>query len=163
VLDSQRAALFARVLAAALAIGVHMSEAIRTIYEQWHELARTRDVDVLINLYTDDAVFESPLVPAILDQESGVLNGRGEILRFLREGTKRRPNDLVRWHRSGQYFTDGKILIWEYPREAPDGDQIDILEVMEVTDAKISRHRIYWGWFGCGVLISSAVAKAKEG
>lgn len=139
-----------------------MTSTIEDLYDQWHGFARTRDVDALIDLYADDAVFESPLVPAILDQESGVLNGRTEILRFLQEGTKRRPNDLVRWHRLGKYFTDGRTLIWEYPRQTPDGNQIDILEVMEVADGKIAHHRIYWGWFGCGVLISSAVGKADS-
>ncbi|MDW6004629.1 nuclear transport factor 2 family protein [Vibrio mangrovi] len=138
-----------------------MTDEINNLYEQWHDFARNRDVEALIDLYADHATFESPLVPAILDQKSGVLHGRNEILRFLQEGTRRRPNDLVRWYRTGKYFTDGNTLIWEYPRETPDGEQIDILEVMEVTDGKISRHRIYWGWLGCNVLISSAVSKVR--
>jgi len=137
-----------------------MTDTIVRLYEQWHDFARTRNVDALIDLYHDNAIFESPLVPAILNQESGVLNGRKEILRFLEEGTKRRPNDLVRWHRTGKYFTDGQTLIWEYPRQTPDGNQIDILELMEIADGRIAYHRIYWGWLGCGVLVSSAVAKA---
>lgn len=130
------------------------------IHEQWHRYARARDVAALADLYAQDAVFESPLVPAILDQDSGVLRGRPEILRFLQEGTKRRPNDLVRWYRTGHYFTSGDTLVWEYPRQTPDGQQIDILEVMQITEGKISRHRIYWGWFGCRQLMGSAVRKA---
>lgn len=132
-----------------------------TIYEQWHEYAKGRDVPSLINLYAEDAIFESPLVPAILDQDSGVLRGRSEIVRFLEEGTKRRPNDLVRWHRTGKYFINGDTLIWEYPKETPEGDQIDILEVMQISDYKITNHRIYWGWFGCNQLIASALQKAR--
>ncbi len=141
---------------------LNMGNTIEDIYEKWHDFARRRDVDALIELYADTAIFESPLVPAILDQESGRLNGRSEILRFLQEGTKRRPNDLVRWYRTGKYFTDGHTLIWEYPRETPEGQQIDILEVMEVANGKIDRHRIYWGWFGCSVLISSAIGKVAS-
>lgn len=132
---------------------------LQRIYEQWHSFAKTRDVPSLIELYAEDASFESPLVPAILNQEDGVLRGRSEILRFLEEGTKRRPNELVRWYRTGQYFTNNDTLIWEYPREAPDGDQIDILEVMQIAHGKITNHRIYWGWFGCRQLVQSAVAK----
>lgn len=131
------------------------------IYEHWHKYAKERDVPSLIDLYADDATFESPLVPAILDQPSGVLRGRGEIVRFLEEGTKRRPNDLVRWHRTGQYFVNGDTLVWKYPRETPSGEQIDILEVMQISGAKIKHHRIYWGWFGCTQLIASAVRKAR--
>ncbi|MEI8635061.1 nuclear transport factor 2 family protein [Vibrio sp. PP-XX7] len=138
--------------------GRDMNE-FETIYEKWHEYAKGRDVPSLINLYAEDAVFESPLVPAILDQDSGVLRGRQEIVRFLEEGTKRRPNDLVRWHRTGKYFINGDTLIWEYPRETPEGDQIDILEVMQISGYKIMNHRIYWGWFGCSLLIESALKK----
>ena len=133
----------------------------QAIYELWDKHAKERNVPSLIDLYADDTVFESPPVPAILDQPSGVLRGRAEILRFLEEGTKRRPNDLVRWHRTGQYFVDGDTLVWEYPRETPAGDQIDILEVMQIEGAKIKRHRIYWGWFGCNQLIASAVRKRR--
>ena len=139
-----------------------VSDSIKMIYEQWHEFARTRNVDALLDLYAADASFESPLVPAILDRESGVLRGHPEIRLFLEEGTKRRPNDLVRWFRTGKYFTDGHILIWEYPRETPHGEQVDILEVMEIADGKIQKHRIYWGWFGCRLLIGSAVSKSKN-
>lgn len=119
------------------------------IFHQWDRFAREGDVERLLALYAEDAVFESPLVPAILDDKnSGVLRGHREILPFIEEGTSRRPNELVRWYRTGQYFTDGKTLIWEYPRETPDGDQIGLIEVMEIRDGHIQHHRIYWDWKG---------------
>ena len=129
------------------------------IFEQWHEYAKTRQVDKLITLYADDATFESPLVPVIMDCERGVLKGKKDILRFLEEGTRRRPNELVKWHRTGQFFSQGNTLIWEYPRTTPDGDQVDILELMEISGEKIAAHRIYWGWFGTGMLVKSAKTK----
>lgn len=130
------------------------------IYEQWHKLAKTRDVDGLLELYAGNAIFESPLVPAILDGvTSGLLSGRAEIRRFLEEGTNRRPNELVRWYRTGDYLTDGRTLMWEYPRETPDGEQIDIMEVMEIHQGLIQHHRIYWGWKGC-LQISPALARS---
>jgi len=79
---------------------------------------------------------------------------------FLEEGTRRRPNELVRWYRSGQYLASGDLLVWEYPRQTPDGEQIDILELMQLKDGLIWRHRIYWGWFGTQMLIQSALSKA---
>ena len=114
-------------------------EPARHIYEQWHQAAKNRDTAALIALYADDAELESPLVPVILGRDSGVLRGRAEILAFLEEGS----------------------LVWEYPRQTPDGSQVDILELMELDDdGKIRRHRIYWGWFGTQMLIASALAKA---
>lgn len=136
------------------------SPAISRIHRQWNDFAKLGDVDGLIGLYSPNAILETPLIPAILDCPSGVLRGHDAIRRFFDEGTKRRPNELVRWYRSDKYFTDGKTLIWEYPRETPTGDQVDILEVMEIERDLIRHHRIYWGWFGTELLIRSAVSKA---
>jgi YjgF/chorismate_mutase-like, putative endoribonuclease/SnoaL-like domain len=133
------------------------------VFEEWHRAASTRDQSALIALYADDAVLETPLAASILaDKTDGVLRGKSEIQRFLDEGAKRRPNGLVRWQRDGRWFSSGNILIWEYPRETPEGDQIELIEVMEIVDKKIKRHRIYWGWFGMHHLIENTIAKRKE-
>ena len=50
------------------------------------------------------------------------------------------------------HLTDGTRLMWEYPRATPDGDQMDFAEVMDIRDGLIQHHRVYWGWFGVGVL-----------
>ena len=134
---------------------------IRYIYEKWHEYAKARDVEALIALYADHAVFESPLVPAILDRTNGVLNGKDDIKFFLQEGTKRRPNELVKWFRRGDYLTNGRLLVWEYPRQTDEGEQIDILELMEIENGLIQQHRIYWGWKGC-LLISQVLARLQH-
>ena len=134
---------------------------IRYIYEKWHQYAKERDVEALIALYADHAVFESPLVPAILDRTNGVLNGKDDIKFFLQEGTKRRPNELVKWFRRGDYLTNGRLLVWEYPRQTDEGEQIDILELMEIENGLIQQHRIYCGWKGC-LLISQGLARLQE-
>jgi len=43
--------------------------------------------------------------------------------------------------------------MWEYPRQSPRGDQMDITEVMEIDDGRITSHRVYWGWKGVGMLL----------
>ena len=49
----------------------------------------------------------------------------------------------------GDWLTDGRrLLVWEYPRQAPDGDQVDLVEVMEIDGGLIACHRIYWGLEG---------------
>jgi len=131
------------------------------IFAEWHRAARARDTPALLALYTADALLESPLVPAILiDQPEGVLRGHAELARFFAEGARRRPNELVRWWRTGQWASLGPLLIWEYPRATPDGEQVDIVEVIETTDGLIRRHRIYWGWFGVRLLTRAAVRRA---
>lgn len=137
----------------------HPENTMARIHALWHEYAKSRDTAGLISLYADDAVFESPLVPVIMNTGSGILRGREEILAFLEEGTRRRPNGLVRWYRTGQYLVAGDTLVWEYPRQTPEGDQVDILELMQIRDGLILHHRIYWGWFGTQMLLASAAAK----
>ena len=129
------------------------------LYHAWHDAAKSRDTDALIALYHDDAELESPLVPIIMQRTNGTLRGKAEIRAFLAEGARRRPNEWVRWYRDAHYYTGSDILIWEYPRQTPNGNQVDILELMQHRDGKIYRHRIYWGWFGTQMLIKSALTK----
>ena len=49
----------------------------------------------------------------------------------------------------GPLLTDGSLVTWEYPG----GDQMDIVEVMEIQDGLIAAHRVYWGWLGVGMLL----------
>jgi hypothetical protein len=133
------------------------------IHREWDAHAKSLDTDGLIALYAPDAVLETPLVPAIFEGRSGILRGHGEIRPFFEEGARRRPNQLVRWYRTGNWLTDGKrTLMWEYPRQAPDGDQIELVEVMEIEHGLIQHHRIYWGWFGVNQLTQNAVRKATQ-
>jgi steroid Delta-isomerase len=143
--------------------GNFLSDCAR-IHWQWHERAKSRDTEGLLALYATEAVLETPLAQAIFDgRDSGVLRGHREIRPFFEEGARRRPNALVRWHRTGKWLTDGeRLLVWEYPRQAPDGDQVDLVEVMEIADGLIVHHRVYWGWFGTALLTRAAVDKVRK-
>jgi SnoaL-like domain len=138
----------------------HDSDCAR-IYELWHNYAKDREGQKLLDLYADDAILETPLVMAILDnKQTGILSGRDELRQFIDEGLRRRPDELVRWYRTGLFFTNGEVVTWEYPRQTPTGNQIDLVEVMNVQNGKIQHHRIYWGWFGFQLLLKNAIKKA---
>ncbi len=125
------------------------------VFTEWDRRTRTGDIDGLLELYSRDAVLESPLVPRILDQPTGVLRGHDELRAFFERGTRVRPHDLVRFWRTGRYLFNGATLIWEYPRATPEGDQLDLVEVMELAGPRITHHRIYWGWSGTPLLTPS--------
>jgi steroid delta-isomerase len=116
------------------------------VYLEWDRRTRAGDIAGLLELYMPDATLESPLVGRILDVASGVLTGHEQLEPFFRRGTDSRPNELVRWFRTGRYHFDGHTLIWEYPRQTPTGDQVDLAEVMDLQGPRITHHRIYWGW-----------------
>jgi hypothetical protein len=125
-------------------------EAARKIYERWDEALGRRDLDGSMALYTPDAILESPLVSHLLRSESGIVHGASALREFVREVYARPMSERHR-HRTG-FLTDGKTLMWEYPRATPNGDQVDLLEVMELDNGSIRRHRVYWGWYGVKLL-----------
>jgi hypothetical protein len=132
------------------------------IHREWHACARAGNAEGLLALYAEGAVLESPLVQVLLDDATtGVLQGRSEIRRFLIEGAKRLTRSRTIWHRSDAWMTDGqRLLVWEYPQETPDGRQLDIAEIMELDKGLIQKHRIYWGWYGAGLLVQRARGEA---
>jgi hypothetical protein len=104
-----------------------------------------------LGTYAPDATLESPLVPHILGTESGVLRGHAELRPFLEKVLARTPA-LRHYHREG-FTTDGRRAMWEYPRDAPDGEQMDFVEVMEIEGGLIHTHHVYGGWRGVRVML----------
>lgn len=127
------------------------STPVERMYFAWNDALSRNDAEALLMLYAEDAWFESPLVPHLLGTESGVLRGRRELRPLFAKLAERKPQ-VRQYYRSG-YLTDGKRLIWEYPRDAPGGEQMDFVEAMELDDdGLIRRHCVYWGWYGVRVL-----------
>ena len=90
-------------------------------------------------------------MPHLLGTKSGTLRGRDQLRPLFAQLAERKPPVRL-YYRKG-YLTDGKRLIWEYPRDAGKGEQMDFVEVMDLNDkGQIQRHCVYWGWFGAGVL-----------
>ncbi len=116
---------------------------IRHVYERWHEAVVARDLDGLVALYADDAVLETPLVLATYaDPTRGILEGKANIRAFFAAGLRQLGSELSRWYRTGTFFSNGRQLTWEYPRATPHGDQVDLVEVMDIADGLIAHHRV---------------------
>ncbi len=124
--------------------------AAERIHREWDEALGAKDMDTAMRLYAEDATLESPLVCHLLGQETGIIAGRGNLRRFVELVFQRMPPLRRRFRR--QHFTDGRVLTWEYPRETPGGEQMDLVEVMEIRDGLIQHHRVYWGWRSLAVL-----------
>jgi len=122
------------------------------VIERWEAALGGHDADGLVSTYAEDAVLESPLVLHVTGKQ-GQLQGHRELRPFFEQIVKRTPT-LRGFHR-GVYFTDGKRAIWEYPRDCPDGEQMDFVEVMEIENGEIQRHRVYWGWRGVDLIMKN--------
>ncbi|GAA5127058.1 nuclear transport factor 2 family protein [Pseudonocardia adelaidensis] len=127
------------------------AEQIEHIFTAWDDALGAKDLDAAMALYQPDATLESPLVCHLLGTTEGVVRGRENLRRFVEKVFANQPAERRR-HRAG-FLSDGSRLTWEYPRESPDGDQMDIVEVMEIRDGLIAHHRVYWGWVGVGMLL----------
>lgn len=129
-------------------------DVVNSVHERWNDALRCKDTEALVALYTDDATIESPLVAYLLREERGICVGKEAIRTFIAKVFVNQPAER-RTHRSFA-FSDGQVLMWEYPRETPDGDQMDFIEVMELQNGLIRRHRVYWGWVGVRTLLSGS-------
>ena len=126
---------------------VHAAEAI---YKAWAKAFAEKDLEGVLALYAPDATLESPLVNNLLRAERGIVEGRDNLRKFFGIIIQSTP-PLHNRHRAN-FFTDGKTMIWEYPRVTPTGEQTDMAEVMQLKNGLIQSHRIYWGWGGTKLL-----------
>jgi hypothetical protein len=81
------------------------------------------------------------------------VQGKANLHAFAKRVFATNPPQRKRFRKG--YFSDGRIMMWEYPRQAPDGDQMELVEVMEIEDGLIKRHRVYWGWYALNILKTS--------
>jgi SnoaL-like protein len=107
-----------------------------------------------VALYAEDATIESPLICYLFGTDRGVCQGREAIRAFIPLVFRHQPDERLTWR--NPVFTGGDTLMWEYPRETPEGDQMDFTEVMELKDGLIRRHRVYWGWYGVRTLTTGS-------
>ena len=66
------------------------------------------------------------------------------------------------FHWGNPFYSNGRQLTWEYPRATPRGDQIDLVEVMDIAGGLITHHRVYWGWVGFKTLMAAAAARIER-
>lgn len=128
----------------------NLTKIAEQIHFEWDEGLKNNDVERLLNLYAPDVIVESPVISHLLGRDSGIIRGHKELRQVLELVAARKP--VVRKHYKKKIFTDGRTLMWEYPRATPDGEQIDFVEVMEINNGLIQYHRVYWGWYGFNIL-----------
>jgi predicted SnoaL-like aldol condensation-catalyzing enzyme len=124
---------------------------IERVYRRWDEALGNKDLEASLSLYADDATIESPLVRHLLGTSEGIVRGKDALRVFITKVFQTNPPQRKRFKQG--VFTDGRVLTWEYPRATPDGDQMDLVEVMEIEDGLIRRHRVYWGWYALKVQV----------
>jgi len=118
---------------------------VERICRLWDEALGKKDLEASLSLYADDASIESPLVQHLLNTAEGIVRGKENLRRFIAKVFQTNPVQRKRFKQG--FFSDGRVVTWEYPRISPEGDQMDLVEIMEIEHRLIKRHRVYWGWY----------------
>lgn len=138
-------------------------EQVRAVYDCWHDGFSRNDLAAIMALYAEHAVIETPTVLAVYpDADEGILRGRPAIEALFAEVLARVSKEFRELFRTGLFLADGDLLMWEYPRATPTGEQLDLVESMDLEDGLIVYHRVYWGWKGYRAL-QAATVKAASG
>ena len=128
---------------------------IRRIYEEWHAGVNSRDIPRVTALYAEKATLETPAILIIYPHlNDGILRGRSEIETFFNKTLGVLSDEFRELYRSGLFLSTGKLLTWEYPRKTPAGEQLDLVESMDIEEGLIAYHRVYWGWKGFQALLA---------
>jgi steroid Delta-isomerase len=129
---------------------------VRRGYEEWHAGVNSHEIPRVMALYAEHATLESPAILAIYPHlTDGILRGRSEIEKFFSKTLSALSTEFRELYRSDRFFSTGELLTWEYPRKTPAGEQIDLVESMDIEDGLIVYHRVYWGWKGFQVLLAA--------
>ena len=121
------------------------------IYKLWDDALGKRDLEASLALYVEDASIESPLVCHLMQTPEGIVQGKANMRTFIARVFQTNPPQRKRFKKG--FFSNGRVLTWEYPRQSPEGDQMELVEVMEIEDGLIRRHRVYWGWYALKVQV----------
>src|SRR3954447_19751908 len=94
------------------------------ICREWDTALGQHSVEGALGLYAPDATLESPLVRHLMGGDQGVIRGRDQLQAFVEKVFMRQP--ALRRRAKKNFFTDGKTIVWEYPRATAEGDQMDL-------------------------------------
>jgi hypothetical protein len=112
------------------------------IAQAWLERFNAKDLDGLLELYTDDCRHTSPKIRALHPETSGQLIGKQVLRAWWEDAFKRLPN--LRYERTA-LTADEKAAVLEYVRHAPNEAPMHVAEVFEVRDGRIFASRVYHG------------------
>jgi len=100
-----------------------------------------RDLEALLELFSEDATLESFLVACLLKRPEGVCHGKREI----REVLKHLVKDGVPWGGHAPPLVRGNVAAVEFKTKSSDRDTFSV-DILEIENGKIKSLRAYAGW-----------------
>lgn len=107
---------------------------------RWLAAFNAGDVEALIELYSEDAIHESPKVRKAMPGSGGKLVGKAAMRDWWKRSFSRLPGLT---YELTALTSDRSRAVIEYIRRAPDEEPLTVAEVFEVRDGKIVHSIVY--------------------
>lgn len=109
---------------------------------QWFEAFNAKQLDKLLNLYTEDAEHFSPKLKIRQPETNGLVKGREAMRVWWQDAFDRLPT----LHYKVKALTANEYRVFmEYTRTVEGEEDMQVAEVLEVKEGKIVASRVYHG------------------
>ena len=113
-----------------------------SIAYQWLAAFNAHDVEALLALYADDAQHYSPKLKARQPGTKGLIRGKDELRAWWADAFQRLPS--LNYEVVKLTANDTQVFM-EYVRHVADEENLQVAEVLEVSDGRIVASRVYHG------------------
>lgn len=110
------------------------------IAQQWFEAFNNHDLETLLSLYDENAEHYSPKLKIFQPETKGLIKGKPALRNWWADAFSRLPNlnyEVLK------LTADNEQVFMEYIRRTPNEADLQVGEVLVITDNKIMASRVY--------------------
>jgi hypothetical protein len=110
------------------------------IAHAWFDAFNQHDIDLLLNLYAEDAAHYSPKLKIRRPETNGLIKGKAALRSWWTDAFNRLPElnyQLI------QLISNDEQVFMEYIRRTPGEADLQVGEVLVIKDGKIVASRVY--------------------
>lgn len=115
---------------------------LKSIAIQWFEAFNKHDIDMLLNLYHQDAEHYSPKLKIHQPETNGLIKGKAALRTWWTDAFNRLPQ---LHYKIIKLTADEEQVFMEYIRQTPGEADLKVGEVLEINNGKIIASRVYHG------------------
>ena len=113
---------------------------LKSIALQWFEAFNQHDIEMLLNLYHNDAEHYSPKLKIHQPLTNGLIKGKTALRAWWTDAFQRLPQ---LHYKVIKLTADEEQVFMEYIRQNPGEPDLQVGEVLEIRDGKIIASRVY--------------------
>ena len=115
---------------------------IEYIAMQWFEAFNTKQLDRLLDLYTEDAEHFSPKLKIRKPETGGIVKGRAALREWWQDAFNRLP---TLYYKVNSLTANHYRVFMEYTRTVQGEEDMQVAEVLEIKEGRIIASRVYHG------------------